>query len=131
MPTCEFLSSYEFNEDDGLLNFRLGNQDHIISLFKLNDVFHFPKNKDANVEFDRDEFWQEIIGQRDVSYQPRMAKDLKIMSHALRYLYRLMEHSLFLRKEGDSVVTTMELNLLYCMVNNTQLDICHVLASKS
>ena len=41
-----------------------------------------------------------------------------------------MSYSLFLRKEGDSVVTTMELNVLYCMANNIKLDICHVLASK-
>ena len=59
-----------------------------------------------------------------------MSKDSKIRSHALRYLHRLMAHSLFPRKEGDSVVNTMELNILYGMVNNIQLDICHVLASK-
>ena len=41
-----------------------------------------------------------------------------------------MSHSLFLRKEGDSVVITMELNVLYCMVNSIKLDVCHVLASK-
>ena len=41
-----------------------------------------------------------------------------------------MSHSLFPRKKGDSVVTTMELNVLYCMVNNIKLDVCHVLASK-
>ena len=68
--------------------------------------------------------------QRHVLYQPRMAKDSKIISHAVRYLHRIMAHSLFPRKEGDFVVTAVELNLLYCMVNNIQLDICHVLASK-
>ena len=41
-----------------------------------------------------------------------------------------MSHSLFPRKEGDSVVTTMELNVLYCMVNNIKLDVCHIIASK-
>ena len=41
-----------------------------------------------------------------------------------------MSHSLFPIKEGNSVVTTMELNVLYCMVNNIKLDVCHVLASK-
>ena len=25
VPTCEFLSSFEFNENNGMLNFRLGN----------------------------------------------------------------------------------------------------------
>ena len=43
---------------------------------------------------------------------------------------RVMSHSLFPRKEGDSVVTTIELNVLHCMVNNLKLDACHVLASK-
>ena len=44
VPTCEFLSSFEYDENDGILNFRLGNQDHTIGLFKLNDVFYFPKD---------------------------------------------------------------------------------------
>ena len=113
MPACEFLSSFEFDENEALLNFRLGNQDHTIGLFELNDVFHFPKNQDADIDFDRDDFWSEINSQRAIFYQPRLAKDSKIRSHALRYLHRLMAHSLFLRKEGDLVVTTMELNVLY------------------
>ena len=41
-----------------------------------------------------------------------------------------MAHSLFPRKEGDLVVTTIELNILYCMVHNRKLDVCHVIASK-
>ena len=125
MPTCEFLSSFEFDENDGMLNFRLGNQDHIIGLFELNDAFHFSKYQDANIDFDRHKFWSEIIGQRDVFYQPRLAKEFKIHSYALRYLHRVMSHSLFPRKERDSVVTTIELNVLYYMVNNIKLDVCH------
>ena len=53
VPTCEFLSSFEFDENDGMLNFRLGNQDHIIGLFELNDAFHFLKDQDANTNYDR------------------------------------------------------------------------------
>ena len=113
-----------------MLNFKLGNQEHIIGLFEFNDAFHFPKDQDANIDFDRHEFWSEITGQRDVFYQPRLAKESKIYSLALRYLHRVMSHSLFPRKEGDFVVTTMELNVLYCMVNNIKLDVCHVIASK-
>ena len=41
-----------------------------------------------------------------------------------------MSHFLFPRKEGDSVVTTMELNVLYCMVNNIKLDVFHMITSK-
>ena len=41
-----------------------------------------------------------------------------------------MAHSLFPRKEGNSVVTTTELNILYCMVNDRKLDVCHALAGK-
>ena len=62
VPTYEFLSSFKFDENDGILNFRLGNQDHTIGLFELNDVFHFPKDQDANVDYDRDVFWREITG---------------------------------------------------------------------
>ena len=41
-----------------------------------------------------------------------------------------MAHSLFPRKEGDSVVTIIELTILYCMVNKKQLDVCYVIATK-
>ena len=44
VPTCEFLSSFEYDEHDGILNFRQGNQDHTNGLFEVNDVFHFPKD---------------------------------------------------------------------------------------
>ena len=68
IPTCEFLSSFHFDESEAILSFRLGNQDHSIGLFELNEVFHFPKDQEANIEYDRDEFWGEITGQRDVPY---------------------------------------------------------------
>ena len=41
-----------------------------------------------------------------------------------------MAHSLFPRKEGDFVVTTTELNVLYCIVHDRKLDLCHALAGK-
>ena len=44
VPIYKFLSSFEFDENDGILNFKLGNQDHTIGLFELIDVFHFPKD---------------------------------------------------------------------------------------
>ena len=56
VPTCEFLLTFELDVDDGMLNFRLGNQDHTIGLFELNDVFHLPKDQEANIYFDRDVF---------------------------------------------------------------------------
>ena len=118
VPTCEFLLSYEFDEHEAMLNFRLGNQDHSIGLFELNDVFHLPKDRDANVNFNRDAFWGELTNQPYAHYIPRVAKDSNISSYSLRHLHRLMAHSLFPRKEGDSVVTIIELTILYCMVNN-------------
>ena len=45
VPTCEFLSSFEFDENDGMLNFRLGNQDHTISSLNLIMLFISPKTK--------------------------------------------------------------------------------------
>ena len=39
-----------------MLSFRLGNYDYKIGIFELNDVFHFPKDQDAMVNFNRDEF---------------------------------------------------------------------------
>ena len=129
-PTCEFLSSFNFDEHALLLKFCLGNMEHQLGLFELNDVFHFPKNQDANVEYDRDAFWRELTGERRVIYEARSAKESRIRSPSLKYLHRLMSHSLFSRKEGDAVVTINELNILYCMVNDRKLDLCHAIAIK-
>ena len=86
-------------------------------------MFHFPKNQDANIEYDKDVFWREIIGQRGVFYEARLAKESRIRSPTLKYLHRLISQSLFPRKEGDTVISTTELNILYCMVNDRKLDI--------
>ena len=129
-PTCEFLSSLHFDEHTLMLEFRLGNETHHLGIFELNDIFHFPKNENAHVEFDRNEFWREITGQRRIVYEARAAKESKILSPALKYMHRLISHSVFSRKEGDSVVSTTELALLYCMMHNRKLDICHALANK-
>ena len=56
IPICEFLSSFQFDEHGAMINFRLGNQNHSIFLFKINDAFHFSKDQDAMVDFDRDKF---------------------------------------------------------------------------
>ena len=61
-PTCEFLSTFSFDEHALLLKFYLGNVKHQLGLFELSDVFHFSKNQDANIEYDRDAFWREITG---------------------------------------------------------------------
>ena len=113
-----------------MLKFCLGNMEHQLGLFELNDVFHFPKNQNANVEYDRYAFWRELTEERRVSYGVRSAKESRIQSPSLKYLQRLMSHSLFSRKEGDAVVTINELNILYCMVNDRKLDLCHAIAIK-
>ena len=70
------------------------------------------------------------MGQRVAFYELKSAKESKILSHALCYVHRLMAHTFFGRKEGDGVVTKIELTILYCMVNDRKLDICHVIALK-
>ena len=75
-------------------------------------------------------FWNEITGQRSGFYEARSVKDSRIQSPALRYLHRLIKYSLFPRKDGDSMVTITELNILYCMCNNEKLDVCHAIMLK-
>ena len=41
-----------------------------------------------------------------------------------------MAHTIFGRKEGDGVVAKIELTILYCIVNDRKLDICHAIALK-
>ena len=43
-PTCEFLSIFSYDEQTLMLKFQLGNEEHNLGLFDLNDVFHFPMN---------------------------------------------------------------------------------------
>ena len=63
-PTCEFLSSFYFDEQSLMMTFWLGNEEHSMDLFELNDVFHFPVDQDAMVEYDRHAFWNELTGRR-------------------------------------------------------------------
>ena len=57
------------------MTFRLGNEEHSMGLFELNDVFHFPVNQDAMVEYDRYAFWNEITGQRSGFHEARAVKE--------------------------------------------------------
>ena len=57
-------------------------------------------------------------------------KESQIQSQVLKYLHRLISHSLFGRKEANLVVLTIELTILYCMVHDQKVDICHALVRK-
>ena len=52
------------------------------------------------------------------------------MSHALRYLHRLLAHTVYDRKDSDSVVNSNELMLLYSMVTGYKLDMATTIAIK-
>ena len=82
------------------------------------------------MEYNRYTFWNEITGQRSGFYEARSVKESQIQLPALRYLHRLMAYSLFFRKNGDTIVTTTELNILYYIYNNEKLDVCHTIALK-
>ena len=73
-PTCEFLSSYDLDERATFITFRLGNKDFRLELYKLNEVFEFPKGHEANIVFDKDEFWRELMGDRNVTYKARTTR---------------------------------------------------------
>ena len=43
--TCEFLSSFHFDEHSLILTFRLGNMEHTMGMFELNNAaYNFPPN---------------------------------------------------------------------------------------
>ena len=129
-PTCEFLSSYALDEKAKSFTFRLGNRDFQLNLFELNDVLEFPKGHEANIQFDKNEFWRELSGDRRAIYEARTCRESKMRSHALRYIHRVMAHTLFGRKEGDSVIPNTELQILYCLVHDQNIDLCHAIALK-
>ena len=52
------------------------------------------------------------------------------MSYALIYLHHLFSHTIYGRKESDSVVNSNELMLLYCKVNGHKIDMATTFALK-
>ena len=66
------------------MTFQLGNIEHTMGLFELNDAYNFSPNQNAMVQFDRDAFWREITGQKEGSYEARAAKESRIQSPALK-----------------------------------------------
>ena len=54
--TCEFFSSFKFNEQANKLLFRLDNAAFGLDLFEVNNVLGFPSGHPANIEFNKDEF---------------------------------------------------------------------------
>ena len=108
-PTCEFLSSYDLDESARFITFRLGNKDFRLELYKLNKVFEFPTGHEANIFFNKDEFWREFTGDRNTTYEARTARKSKLCSYALRYVHRVMAHTIFGRKEVNSIIPNTEL----------------------
>ena len=129
-PTCEFLSSFKLDEKAKSFTFRLGNRDFKLKLFKLNDVLEFLKGHKANIQFDKNEFWRELSGDKRAIYEARTCRESKMHSHALRYIHRVMAHTIFGRKEGDSVIPNTELQILYCLVHDKKIYLCHAIALK-
>ena len=129
-PTCEFLSSYELDERARFISFRLRNRDFKLELFKLNYVFEFPKDHEANVQFNTNEIWRELTGDQHVIYEARTCRESKIHSHALRYVHCVMAHTIFGRREWDSVIPNTKLQVLYYMVHERKIYLCHAIALK-
>ena len=67
--TCEFLSSFHFDENSLLMTFHLGNREHTMGMLEFNDAYNFPLNQNAMVQFNRDEFWAELTSQRNAIYE--------------------------------------------------------------
>lgn len=70
----------------------------------MNDVFEFPQNQEANIVFDKNEFWRELSSDRHATYEARSYRESKIHSYALRYVHHLMAYIIFGRKEMNSVI---------------------------
>ena len=75
--TCEFLSSYELDERDRFVTFRVWSQDFTVELSKLNDVFKFPKGHDAHIIFVKNEFLRELMGDWHAIYEARTCRESK------------------------------------------------------
>ena len=71
-----------------------------------------------------------MIGVRNAIYEARTARESKMRSYALRYVHRVMAHTIFERKEADLIITNTKLQVLYCMVHNRKIDLCHAIALK-
>ena len=107
---------YTYIKDEEIISFQLRNKGFSLSVYDLNDALQLPRLEDNVGGFNKHDFWSQITSLNE-RYNPRNAKDAKIVSHALRYLHRLFAHTIYGWKESDSVVNSNELMLLYSMVN--------------
>ena len=67
--TFEFFSSYAYDDENGKISFRLGNESFSFSVDDLNDFLHLPRFEDDVGGFDKHAFWSQISGLNE-QYNP-------------------------------------------------------------
>lgn len=126
--TLEFLSSVSVKatretpeRDSGTITFRLGNENHSITLTRLNSIFGFPDAGTRNPpeSYNRDSFWYAITD--EWLYEPKKAKASSIRNPCLRYAHKVMAHTIFGRGDTGGVRSD-ELALLWCMVRQHRMN---------
>jgi hypothetical protein len=125
--TIEFLSSYEFDRATRTMSFNMGGYHVSLHTTELLDLFHLPSE---NVEHmrstlgffpDMNEHQFRLLTMHDVLNDQRV----KNISHpAIRYLQRVLSHSLFARGETASVFNEGDMTYILSMLrrNNGEME---------
>ena len=123
----EFLSLFEFNSSTNKMKFRLGNEDFEMSIWEIKRALNMPIMFSQFPSYNKSAFWKQLTD-LDEGFNPRTSKASKIISHSLRYMHRLLAHTVLGRKESDGQVNSVELDILYAMVYGHKMELSHVIA---
>ena len=112
----EFLSLFEFNSSTNKMKFRLGNEDFEMSIWEIKRALNMPIMFSQFPSYNKHAFWKQLTD-LDEGFNLRTSKASKIISHSLRYMHRLLAHTVLGRKESNGQVNSVELDILFAMVN--------------
>ena len=112
--TREFLSSFMVTED-GLLSFRIANQNHQITKDTLASMFGWKLIDTQPLPSDfATPFWLRITGLPATErYVAQNSATSKITSYCYRYFLRLLSYTIYGRAESNNRIQAGELALLY------------------
>ncbi|KAL6529099.1 hypothetical protein OROHE_014843 [Orobanche hederae] len=125
--TLEFLSTLTVRRDlitrePTEIVFHLNNQDELLSVKALENIYHMRHNEDYTINrFACETYWRAMVeypGFESWPYVPKSAKGSNIRNPVLRYLHKIIASTIYGRKEMGPI-TLRELSILAHMLDET------------
>ena len=86
------LSLFAFDSATNKMSFRLGNEDFLMSIWEIKRALNMPIIFSQFPSYNKHAFWKQLTDLDD-SFNPRTSKASKMISHSLRYMHRLLAHT--------------------------------------